>query len=83
MSKGGAEVIALASHQCSPDSDRGIDVILCGFSLLLVLSFTPRGFSPVLRFSPLLKNQHWTRNQVDEEEPPSGYATSKSLFIYQ
>ena len=39
--------------------------------------------SPLLRvlwFAPLLKNQP-TRNQVDEE-PLSGCATSKSLFIY-
>ena len=46
MSKGGAEVIELASHQCGPDSDPGIDAMLCGLSLLLVLSFAPRGLSP-------------------------------------
>ena len=28
-------------------------------TLLLVLSLAPRGFRPVLRFSPLLKNQHF------------------------
>ena len=34
---------------------------ICGLSLLLVLSFAPRGliFLRVLRFSPLLKNQHF------------------------
>ena len=64
----------------------GVDAI-CRVSLLLVLSFSPRGFFPCTRFSPLLKNQHskfsLTRNQVDEE-PLSGCATSKSksLFIY-
>ena len=54
----------------------------------VVGSLPPRGFSPVLRFSPLLKkpplpNSNSTRNQVDEEPlsivdvlPP------KSLFIY-
>ena len=51
-------VRALASHQCGPGSIPGPGVI-CALSLLLVLVFAPRGFSPVLRFSPLLKNQHF------------------------
>ena len=38
-------VRALASHQCGPGSNSGVDAI-CGLSLLLVLSFAPRGFSP-------------------------------------
>ena len=37
---------ALASHQCGPGSTPGPGVI-CGLSLLLVLVFAPRGFSPV------------------------------------
>ena len=41
--KGGAVVRALASHQCGLGSNLGVDVI-CGFSLLLVLSLAPRGF---------------------------------------
>ena len=44
-SKGGAVVRALASHQCGPGSNPGVDAI-CGLSLLLVLSFSPGGFSP-------------------------------------
>ena len=44
-SKGGAVVRALASHQCGPGSNSGVDA-LCGLSLLLVLSLPPRGFSP-------------------------------------
>ena len=44
-SKGGAVVRALASHQCGPGLNPGVDAI-CGLSLLLVLSFAPRGFSP-------------------------------------
>ena len=44
-SKGGAVVRAHASHQCGPGSNPGVDGI-CGLSLLLVLSFSPRGFSP-------------------------------------
>ena len=35
---------AIASHQCGPGSNPGVDAI-CGLSLLLVLSFAPRGFS--------------------------------------
>ena len=40
----GAVVRALVSHQCGPGSNPGVDAI-CGLSLLLVLSFAPRGFS--------------------------------------
>ena len=40
-----AVVRALVSHQCGPCSEPSIDAI-CGLSLLLVLSFLPRGFSP-------------------------------------
>ena len=36
---------ALASHQCGPCSNLGVDAT-CGLSLLLVLSLAPRGFSP-------------------------------------
>ena len=41
----GAVVRVLASHQCGPGSNPGIEAI-CGLSLFLVLSFAPRGFSP-------------------------------------
>ena len=36
-------VRALASHQCGLGTNPGVDAI-CGLSLLLVLSFAPRGF---------------------------------------
>ena len=49
---------ALASHQCGPGSNPGVNAI-CGLSLLLVLSVVPRGFSPGTPVSPLLKNQHF------------------------
>ena len=78
-SKGVAMVRALVSKQCGPGSSPGADAI-CGLSLLLVLSFAPRGFSPSTLVSPIFKNQP-TRDQVDEE-PLSGCAISKSLFIY-
>ena len=48
---GGAVVRALASHQCGPGSKPGVDAI-CGLSLLLVLSFAPRGFSPGIPVFP-------------------------------
>ena len=59
---------------------------ICGLSLLLVLSFAPRGFSsdtPVLPSpqKPTLPNSNSTRNQVDEG-PLSKCATSKSLFYF-
>ena len=44
-------VRALASHQCEPGSNPGVDAI-CGLSLLLVLSLAPRGFSPGIPVFP-------------------------------
>ena len=81
----GAVVRALASHQCCLVSNPGVDAI-CGLSLLLVLSFVPRGFSPSIPVFPSPKkpafpNSNSTRNQVDEE-PLCGCATSKSLFNF-
>ena len=78
-------VRALASHQCGPGSNPGVDAI-CGLSLLLVLSLAPRGFSPGTPVfpspqKPTFPNSNSTRNQVDEE-PLCGCATFKSLFIY-
>ena len=57
--KGGVVVRSLASHQCGPGSYPGVDAI-CGLSLLLVLSFAPRGFSPVFRSpqKPTLPNSN-------------------------
>ena len=76
---------ALASHQCGPGSNPGGDAI-CGLSLLLVLSFAPRSFSPGTPVfpspqKPTFPNSNSTRNQVDEE-PLCGCAVSKSLFIH-
>ena len=82
-SKGGAVARALASHQCDPGSNSGIDAI-CGLSLLLVLSLALRGFSlRTLVFpspqKPTFPNSNSTRNKVDEELL-CGCATLKSLF---
>ena len=41
----GAALRAFAPYQCDPGSNPNFDTT-CGLSLLLVLSFTPRGFSP-------------------------------------
>ena len=80
----GAVVRALASHQSGPGSNPGVNAI-CGLSLLLVLSFAPRGFYPGTPVfpspqKPTFPNSNSTRNQVDKE-PLCGCATSKSLFI--
>ena len=77
-------VRALASHQCGPGSNPGVDAI-CGLSLLLVLSFAPRGFSPGTPVfpsprKPTFSNSNSTRNQVGDG-PLCGCTTSKSLFI--
>ena len=74
---------ALASHQCGLGSNPGVDFI-CRLSLMLVLSLTPRGFSPGIPvFSspqkPTLPISNSTRSQVDEELS-CGCATSKSFF---
>ena len=80
----GALVRALTSHQCGPGSNPDVDAI-CGLSLLLVLSFAPRGFSPrTLVFpspqKPRFPNSNSIRNQGDEE-PLCGCATSESLLL--
>ena len=78
-------VRTLASHQCGPGSNPGVDTI-CGLSLLLVLSLAQRGFSsgtPVFPSpqKPTLPNSNLTRNQhihmVVLRLP-----TCKSLFIF-
>ena len=76
-------VRALTFHQCGPGSNPGVDAIY-GLSLLLVLSFALRGFSPGTPVfpspqKPAFPNSNSTRNQV-EEEPLCGCATSKSLL---
>ena len=64
-------VRALASHQCGPGSNPGVDAI-CGLSLLLVLSCSLRGFSPGAPVfpspqKPTFPNSSSTRNKLDEE----------------
>jgi len=64
---------ALASHQCVPGSDPGVDAI-CGLSFS---PGTPFFTSPQIKAFP---NSNSTRDQVNEE-PLCGCAISKSLFI--
>ena len=84
-SKNSVVLRALASCPCGSGSNPGVDAI-CGLSLLLVLAFAPRGFSPGTPVfpspqKPALPNSSATRNQVGKE-PLCGCRTSKSLFIY-
>ena len=84
-SKGGTVVRALAFHQCCPGSNPSVDAI-CGLSLLLVLSFAPRGFPPGTLVFPspqksTFPNSNSTKYQVSEETL-SGCATSIIYIIY-
>ena len=73
-------VRTLASHQCGPGSNPGVDAI-CRLSLLLVLYLAPRDFSNVsFSLSSKTNTCKFQFDQVDEE-PAGGSATSKSLFI--
>ena len=71
-------VRALTSYQYGPGSNPGVDAI-CGLSLLLVLSLAPRGFSPGIRFSPLLKNQHF---QVPIRSGTHGHVSTSSYELF-
>ena len=80
-----AVVRALAPHQCGPGPNPGIKT-MCGLTLVIVLSFAPKGFSPGTPVfpspqKPTFPNSNHTRNQV-HKEPLCGCVTSKSLFIY-
>ena len=82
--RGSAVVRALASQQCRPGSNSGVDAT-CGLSLLLVLSYAPKGSSPGTPVfpspqKPSFPNSSSTRSQVDKE-PVCGCASSKSLII--
>ena len=79
-SKGGAVVRALASHQCGPGSNPGVDAI-CGLSLLLVLSLVSRGFSPGTPVfpspqKPTFPNSNLIGNHVDV------LPANRYLFVY-
>ena len=59
-------VSALASHQCGPGSNPGVNAI-CGLSLWLVLSLAPRGFSPGTPVFPLSSKTNISKFQFDQD----------------
>ena len=71
-------VRALASHQCGPSSNPGVNAI-CGLSLWLVLSFALRGFSPGTPVFPCPQKRTFLNFQFD---PLCGCAIYKSFLIY-
>ena len=81
-------VRALASHQCRPDSIPGVNAICGCWGFCWFLPSLREVFLRVLRFSPLLKNEHfpkipirpgirWTENHLVDVLPLNRY-----LFIY-
>ena len=63
--------------KCLIHSHPGVDTI-CGLSLLLVLSFAPRGFSPGTPVFPLLKNQHF---QIPIRSGTHGHVSTSSYEL--
>ena len=86
--RGGAVAKALASHLCAPSSNPGVEAI-CGLSLLLVLSFPARDFSPATPVFPSPHDQKSTfansnsiRNRVDEDVLPPNYYYYYYYYYY-
>ena len=84
-SRVGAVVRALASHQCVPGSIPGPGVI-CGLSLLLVLTLLRGIFSGFSGFPPSTKinfSKFQFNLETVDEEPLRGNTTANShLFIF-
>ena len=78
-SKGGAVVRALASHQCGPGSNPGVNTI-CGLSLLLVLSLAPRGFFFEYSGFPLSSKTSSSKFQFDLERTLTAPCLNKLLL---
>ena len=76
-SNGGEVVRALDSDQCGPGLYPSVDTTR-GLSLLLVVSLALWGFSPALRFSPLLKNQHF---QTPIRSGTNGHVSTSSYEL--
>ena len=75
----GVVVRALASHQCGPSSNPGVNAI-CGLSLLLVLSFALRGFSPGTPVFPCPQKRTFLNSSSTHFVDV--LSTNHSLFIY-
>ena len=89
-SRDGAMMRAVISHRYHCDLDSTlVPGVTCGLSLLLVLVLAPggggEGVSPGLRFSSLLKNQHFQLpirlGNRGQEGPPRGLSTNKSMLL--
>ena len=59
--KDGAVVRALASHQCRPDSIPSVDAICGCWGFCWFFPSLREVFLRVLRFSPVLKNEHFPK----------------------
>ena len=87
-SRDGAMVRAVISqrYHCGLDSIL-VPGVTCGLSFLLVLVLARGGggVSPGLRFSSLLKNQHFQipirLGNRGQEGPPRGLSTNKSMLL--
>ena len=81
VSRDGAVVRALASHQCGPGSIPRLGII-CGLSLLLVLVLAPRGFSPgTLVFPFPQKPTLHSKFQFDLESEGHRIVSRKDLIV--
>ena len=89
-SRDGAMMRAVISHRYHCDLDSIlVPGVTCGLSFLLVLVLAPggggEGISPGLRFSSLLKNQHFQLpirlGNRGQEGPPRGLSTNKSMLL--
>ena len=89
-SRDGAMMRAVISHRYHFDLDSIlVPGVTCGLSFLLVLVLAPggggEGVSPGLRFSSLLKNQHFQLpirlGNRGQEGPPRGLSTNKSMLL--
>ena len=80
-------VRALASHQCGPGSNPGVDTI-CWVSLLLALFFAPRSFSLGTLVFPSPQKTNISKFQFDQESGRQRttlwmcYLQNHYLFIY-
>ena len=69
---------------CPKGSNPGVNAIICGLCLMVVLFFAPRRFSTVTMVfpssqKPAFPNSNFTRNKIDEESL-RGCATSKIVI---
>ena len=82
MSRVGAVVRALASHQCVPGSIPGPGVI-CGLSFLLVLFLAPRCFSPGTPVFPSPQKTNISKFQFDPDYCQAVYHKPLTRVIAQ